>query len=119
MLFIAATVLSFIVMILIASSPDGALREQATAVAAQTPILVVCSKPFQRSEKQRQELASNHTASVLPTSVTYLQAMFTDSCRACESWLNGTFETFEAMLNYRTDAAQPTAASEKAAHTGN
>ncbi len=112
MLFTAATVLSFIVMILVASSPDGVLREQATAVAAQTPILVVCSKPFQRSEKQRQELASNHIASALLTSVTYSQAMLTGSCQICESWSNGTFESFEAMRNYRTDAAQPTGSSE-------
>ena len=112
MLFTAATVLSFIMIILVASSPDGVLREQATTVAAQTPTLVVCSKPFQRSEKQRQEFASKHTASALLTSVAYSQAVLTDSCQTCESWPNGTFETFEAMLNYRTDAAQPTGASE-------
>ena len=112
MLFTAATVLSFIVMILVALSPDGVLREQATVVAAQSPILVGCSKPFQRSEKQRQELVSNHIASALLTSLTYSQAMPTVSCQICESWSNGTFETFEAMLNYRTDAAQPTGSSE-------
>ncbi len=44
-----------------------------------------CSKPFQRSEKQRQELASNHIASALLTSVTYSQAMLTGSCQICES----------------------------------
>jgi hypothetical protein len=56
-------------MILVASSPDGVLRELASAVAAQTPILVVCSKPFQQSEKRRQELASNYTVSVILTNV--------------------------------------------------
>ena len=49
-LYTAATVLTL--MILVASSSSGSPREQAQLVAAQDPILVVCSKPFEKSERQ-------------------------------------------------------------------
>ena len=70
----AATLLSFIVDNLGSLITRRCLYEQATAVAAQATILVVCSTPFQRSEKQRQELVSNHIAFALITNVTYSKA---------------------------------------------
>ena len=79
---------------------------QASAVAAQTPTLVTCSKPFQRSEKQRQEHASNHKIPTLLTSMTCSQAMYAVSYRICVSQLNVTIDSFTAMLIYRTTSTQ-------------
>ena len=93
-------------MILLASSSDGSLPVQAPAVAAQTPILVMCCKPFQRSEKQRQEHASNHNISALLTSMTFSQAMYAVSYRISESQLDVTFDSLTAMLVYRTTSTQ-------------